>query len=145
MTKIMIIEDNQRARLALKALVSQQAGIKVISEASNGQEAIQSIKEQLPDVVIMDMRMPVMNGLEATKFIKSKWPQVKVIILTMYPDYQADVMKAGADAFLLKGCPVEELMAQIRNVQRREISYTLPISGFFLTYISPQIMYSPHA
>ena len=145
MTKIMIIEDNQRARLALKALVSQQAGIKVISEASNGQEAIQSIKEQVPDVVIMDMRMPVMNGLETTKVIKSEWSHIKVIILTMYPDYQADVMKAGADAFLLKGCPVEELMAQIRNVQRGKIRYTLPISGFFLTYLSPQIMYSPYA
>lgn len=141
----MIVEDNHRARLALKALVSQQAGMEVISEASNGQEAIQSIKEQIPDVVIMDMRMPVMNGLEATKVIKSKWSQVKIIILTMYPDYQADVIKAGADAFLLKGCPVEELMTQIRNAQGGEIGYTLPISSFFLTYISPQIMYSPHA
>lgn len=145
MTGIMIVEDNQRARRALKALLSQQAGINVTSEASNGQEAIQKISEQIPDVVLMDMQMPVMDGLEATKAIKANWSQVRIIILTMYPDYQADVMKAGADAFLLKGCPMEELMTQIRNTQKREINYAPHIPNFLLTYISPQIMYSPHA
>lgn len=145
MTKILIVEDNHRARLALKALVSQQAGINVISEASNGQEAILKIKKQIPDIVIMDVQMPVMDGLEATKVIKSKWSQIKIIILTMYPDYQADAMKAGADAFLLKGCPVEEMMSVLRGFQTVKTGNSFASFNFFLAYISPQIMYSPHA
>jgi DNA-binding NarL/FixJ family response regulator len=145
MTRIMIVEDNQRARRAIKALISQQAEVNVISEASNGQEAIQKIKEQIPDVILMDMQMPVMDGLEATKAIKAKWSQIKIIVLTMYPDYQTAVMQAGADAFILKGCPVDELVAKIRKSQKQETTYALSIPNFFLAYISPQIMYSPHA
>jgi len=145
MTKILIVEDNHRARLALKALVSQQAGINVISEASNGQEAILKIKNQIPDIVIMDVQMPVMDGLEATKAIKSKWSQIKIIILTMYPDYQADAMKAGADAFLLKGCPVEEMMSVLRGFQTVKTGNSFASFSFFLANIPPQIMYSPHA
>lgn len=145
MTRIMIVEDNHRACCALKALVSQQAGMKVVAEASNGQEAIQKTNEHIPDVVIMDMRMPIMDGLEATKVIKLKWPRVKIVILTMYPDYQVDVLKAGADAFLLKGCPVEEMMSTIRGLQRKNLGNVLPTFNYFLRNIPPQIMYSPHA
>jgi YesN/AraC family two-component response regulator len=92
MTKIMIFEDNLLANHALKALISQQVGINVTAEASNGQEAIYNIGGQIPDIVLMDMRMPVMDGLEATKIIKQRCPQIKIVILTMYPDYQSDVM-----------------------------------------------------
>jgi len=145
MTKILIVEDNQRARHALKALVSQQAGIQVMAEASNGQEAIRKIKKQIPDIVIMDVQMPVMDGLEATKVIKSKWSQIKIIILTMYPDYRTDAMKAGADAFLLKGCPVEEMMSVLCGSQTVKTGNSFASFNFFLAYISPQIMYSPHA
>lgn len=113
MIQIMIVEDNPIARRALKALISQQEGLKVTAEASNGREAIQSLHRKLPDVVLLDMQMPVMNGLDATKAIKDKWPQVRVIVLTMYPDHQQEVMQAGADAFLMKGCPVEEVTAAI--------------------------------
>ena len=116
MTKIMIVEDNPRARRALKALISQQVGIDVTAEASNGQEAIYNIGGQIPDIILMDMRMPVMDGLEATKIIKKNWPQIKIVILTMYPDYQSDAMSAEADAFLIKGCTVEEMISTIRSL-----------------------------
>jgi len=137
MTRIMIVEDNKHARHALKALLSQQAEMKVISEASNGQEAIQNIKEQLPDVILMDMQMPVMGGLEATKIIKAKWSQIRIIALTMYPEYQTDAMKAGADTFLLKGCGVEELASVIRNFQNPKTGGSLSIFGFFPALIPP--------
>ena len=65
----------------------------------------------------MDMRMPVMNGPEATRAIRAKWPQIKIVALTMYPDYQVEALSAGADAFLLKGCPVEEMTAVIRTFE----------------------------
>lgn len=116
MAKIMIVEDNQRARRALKALISQQADIKVIAEASNGQEAIQNIEIQIPDIVLMDVRMPVMDGLETTRAVKQNWPRVKVIILTMYSEYQLDALSAGADAFLVKGCSTEMMMSSIQDL-----------------------------
>ena len=111
--RIMIVDDSLPARRALKALISQQSGIKVIAEASNGLDAIQLIQKQIPDFVLMDVHMPVMDGLEATQSIKRKWPRVKIIILTMYPDCQAEALSAGADAFLVKGCKLEEMIAAI--------------------------------
>ena len=117
MTKLMIVEDNPNARHALKALMSQQAGIDVTAEASNGQEAICNIEGETPDVVLMDMRMPVMDGFEATRIIKSRWPQIIVVAMTMYPDCQSEAFCAGADAFLLKGCPVEELLSSVKGVK----------------------------
>ena len=109
MTQIMIVEDNPRARQALKALMSMQTGIKVTGDASNGLKAINAIEQQHPDLILMDMRMPVMDGLEATKIIKANWPQIKVVVMTMYPACRLDAFGAGADAFLIKGCPLEEL------------------------------------
>jgi YesN/AraC family two-component response regulator len=145
MTRIMIVEDNLRARCALKALISQQAGIRVTAEASNGWEAIQSIQEQATDVVLMDICMPVMDGLEATRAIKTKWPHVKIIVLTMYFENRAEALEAGADAFLLKGCSVEDVMSMIRGFQKGRTGNNFSIPGFFLTCMPPQIMYSPHA
>lgn len=114
MTEIMIVEDNPRARRALKALMSQQAGIRVTVEASNGLEAIKLIQRQAPDLVLMDVRMPVMDGVEATKIIKKNWSHIKIVILTMYPDCQTEALSAGADAFLAKGCSLEEMTSIIR-------------------------------
>jgi len=112
-TKIMLVENNSRARSALAAYISLQVGIRIIAEASNGLEAIHMIKSCPPDIVLMDMQMPVMDGLEATKIIKKRWPWVKVIALTMYQNYQSEALLAGADAFLVKGCSVAELISTV--------------------------------
>jgi YesN/AraC family two-component response regulator len=112
-TKIMVVEDNSRARSALAAYISLQTGIRITAEASNGLEAISKIRSCPPDVVLMDMQMPVMDGLEATKIIKKRWPWVKVIVLTIYQNYQSKALSAGADAFLVKGCPVAELISTV--------------------------------
>ncbi len=114
--RLIIVEDNPRARRALKALMSLQTGISVIGEASNGQEAICCISDDIPDLVLMDIFMPVMDGLDATRAIKAKWPQVKIVILTMYPDSRPDAVIAGADAFLIKGCSIEEMTSTLRSV-----------------------------
>jgi DNA-binding NarL/FixJ family response regulator len=112
----MIVEDNPHARQALKAVMSMQAGIKVTGDASNGQEAINIIEELPPDLVLMDMRMPVMDGLETTKIIKQNWPQIKIIILTIHSECQSELLSAGADAFLIKGCPTNKMMSSIHNL-----------------------------
>jgi YesN/AraC family two-component response regulator len=117
-TNIIVVEDSSRARRALTAYMSLQAGIRITAEASNGLEAISKIKSSPPDIVLMDMQMPVMNGLEATKIIKKRWPWVKVIALTMYQNYQSEALSAGADAFLVKGCSVAELISTVYDLTK---------------------------
>lgn len=120
--RILICDDEPRARQALKALLltrevisndKSSAMIYVVGEARNGYEAVQLVKTIQPDVVVIDACMPGMDGLEATRFIKKSWPQVKVIVLTMYPDQRLAALAAGADAFLLKGCLAETLFETI--------------------------------
>jgi DNA-binding NarL/FixJ family response regulator len=115
-TKIMVVEDCSRARCALTAFMSLQTGIQITAETSNGLEVISKIDSSPPDVVLMDIQMPVMDGLEATKIIKKRWPCVKVIVLTMYQHYQSKALSAGADAFLVKGCSMAELISTIHKL-----------------------------
>lgn len=117
-TKVMVVEDSTRARRAMVAYLSLQLGVIITAEASNGLEAINKIKNSPPDIVIMDMQMPVMDGLEATRIIKKRWPNIKVIALTMYQNYQSEALSAGADAFLVKGCSVEELISTVTYVSQ---------------------------
>lgn len=90
----------------------------ITAEASNGREAIEKIKSSPPDIVILDMQMPIINGLEATRIIKKRWPNIKVIALTMYQNYQSEALSAGADAFLVKGCSVEEVISTVTLVSQ---------------------------
>jgi DNA-binding NarL/FixJ family response regulator len=87
--------------------------IEIVGEAADGREAVQLVEECRPDAVLMDARMPAIDGLEATRLIKDRWPEVKVIVLTMYASYRANTLVVGADAFLIKGCPAEELLRAI--------------------------------
>jgi DNA-binding NarL/FixJ family response regulator len=87
--------------------------VEVVGEADNGRQAVQLVEQCQPDVVLMDALMPGMDGLEATRLIKDKWPEVKVVVLTMYARYRSQALAAGADAFLVKGCPDEELLEAI--------------------------------
>lgn len=107
--RILIIDDKPSTRNGLKALLAFSPQIEVVGEASTGLAAIQLVKSQKPDVVLMDVRMPIMDGLQATRKIKQRWPDVKVILLTMYLPYERDALRVGADAFLLKGCSDETL------------------------------------
>jgi DNA-binding NarL/FixJ family response regulator len=117
--KVLITDDRLASRKGLRALMLTQPDIQVIGEATNGEKAIQFIKERKPDVVIMDAFMPVMNGLEATKLIKSTWKGIRVVILTLHNDIREEALAAGADAFLVKGCSPDELISEIRNERRK--------------------------
>ena len=119
--RVLICDDEPRARQALKALLltrevtchDESSLIHVAGEARDGYEAVQLVETVLPEVVVIDACMPGMDGLEATRFIKKNWPQVRVIVLTMYPDQRVAALDAGADAFLLKGCLAETLIETI--------------------------------
>jgi len=111
--RVLIVDDRTQTREGLKALLATAPVVQVIGEAADGREAINLITELQPDVVLMDASMPVMDGLEATRLVKAQWPEVKVIVLTIHTTLRAEALAAGADAFLVKGCPAGELLAAI--------------------------------
>ena len=112
--RVLIADDEPRARRSLRALLSTWREVQVVGEAADGQEVVRLAKECQPDVVLLDIKMPVMDGLEAIRIIKSRWPDRRVIVLTMYADHRAEALAAGADVFLLKG-NTEALLEAIRQ------------------------------
>ena len=111
--RVLIADDNVRARLGLRALLALSPEIEIAGEVGDGWEAVQRVRDGQPDVVLMDARMPQMDGLEATRQIKAHWPQVRIVVASMYASYRAEALAAGADAFLVKGCPAGDLLAAI--------------------------------
>jgi CheY-like chemotaxis protein len=114
--RFLIVDDTSRARQSMKALLEVWHPHEEVREAANGTEAIQFAEEYQPDVILMDARMPKMSGLEATRLIKAKWPQIKIIILSVFVDYQALALEAGADAFVSKSDPPENLRETLKDI-----------------------------
>ena len=108
--RILIVDDQQRARHSLMALLATRFQLAETCEAANGMEAVRSVEECNPDIVLMDARMPEMDGIEATRIIKAKSEHTPVIVLSMYLEYQGAALTAGADAFITKGDPPERLL-----------------------------------
>ena len=113
-TRVLITDDRARSRSGMRALLELQPEIVVVGEAADGREAVRLVEELQPDVVLMDVKMPVLDGLEATRRIKEEWPEVRVVVLTIHPGYRAEALAAGADAFLIKGCPARDLRKAIQ-------------------------------
>jgi DNA-binding NarL/FixJ family response regulator len=111
--RIVIVDDSACSRAALTALLSTVPHAQVVGTAGNGIDAVRLVDESAPDVVLMDVRMPGMDGVEATRQIKASHPDTKVILLTVCAAYREVGLAAGADRFLVKGGPVEELVEAI--------------------------------
>ncbi|HOI15680.1 MAG TPA: response regulator transcription factor [Geobacteraceae bacterium] len=128
-TFVMIVDDHQIVRDGLKAILHHEEGIGVIAEADNGRTALRLVDELKPEIVIMDIAMPDMNGIEATRRISSEHPEIKVLILSMHHDKRMviEVFNAGARGYLLKECASDELLRAIRTLLQGE------------TYLSPKI------
>jgi DNA-binding NarL/FixJ family response regulator len=116
--RVLLVDDHRILREGLRALLSEQAGLVVVGDASDGEEAVALVAESLPDVVVMDMVMPRMSGLEATALIRKLHPEVRVLILSMYDDdeYVQRVIQAGASGYVLKGVAADDLVRAIREV-----------------------------
>jgi two-component system, NarL family, response regulator NreC len=122
-TRILLVDDHKIFREGLKAMLDKQPDIEVIGEADNGRVSLGMVKELLPDIVIMDVVMPEMNGIDATREIIRETPQIKIIGLSMQADmrYVTEMLKAGASAFLLKDCDFKELLQAINAVRENRI------------------------
>jgi len=128
--KIAIADDHQLFREAMVALIKELDYLKVICEAADGEELLKVIKEKMPDIVLMDLEMPGMDGMDATAVITKKYPDVKVIALTQYPNEKliSHMMKQGARAYLLKDCSAEHLEDVIWMVMEKGHYYTENVS-----------------
>jgi YesN/AraC family two-component response regulator len=122
MIRLIVVDNSPHARHGLCAILATQPGMDIVGEASQGLEALALVEAKQPHVALMDVRMPVMNGIQAAREIKNRWPQVRVILISMYADYQKEALESGADAFLVKGCPAEELVTAIVGPQPKKVN-----------------------
>ncbi|PKN18391.1 MAG: DNA-binding response regulator [Deltaproteobacteria bacterium HGW-Deltaproteobacteria-6] len=129
--KIVIAEDHTILREGLKAMLSSIAGLEVIGEAEDGREAVRSASELKPDLMLMDLSMPRMNGIEAIKEIKKQHPEIKILILTVYKteEYVLASLQAGADGYILKEASRAEFLLAIKNVLMGKHYLSPEISG----------------
>ncbi|MFL0505602.1 response regulator [Ureibacillus sp. 179-F W5.1 NHS] len=116
--KILVVEDQTIVRNGLKMIIEQDDRYEIVGVASNGLEALQIVRNLHVDLVLMDIRMPEMNGIEATKKIKAQFPDMKIIILTTFDDdaYAYETLKDGANGFLLKSSEPTKLLSSIQSV-----------------------------
>lgn len=120
MIRLLLVDDQELVCQGLQAMLNLEPDIEVVGSANNGQIAIQQVEALQPDVVLMDIRMPIMDGREATRIIGQKFADTKVLVVSTFDedDYIAHAIKAGAKGYLLKDMPVEELAQAIRLVYR---------------------------
>ncbi len=118
--RVLIVDDQRLMRDGLRVLLELQDGLEVVGEAGNGTEALARVESLRPDVVLMDIRMPGMDGVEATRALAERGPRPRVLMLTTFDDdqYVFDALKAGAAGYVLKDLPAAELAAAVRTVHR---------------------------
>ncbi len=121
-TRLVIVDDHDLAREGLRDLLADEDDVLVVGEAADGEEALELCSRLLPDLVLMDVRMPRMDGLEATRRVKREHPKTAVLMVTMHenPDYLLEALRAGAAGYVLKDAPQEEVLQAVRQVRQGE-------------------------
>lgn len=136
MLKIILIDDHEMVRLGLKSFFNLQEDIEVVGEAINGKDGITLALEKRPDVVVMDLVMPEMDGVEATLQLLSEWPEAKILVLTSYLDNEKiyPVIEAGARGYMLKTSSAAEILNAVRKVANGNISIQNEVDKKFRAY-----------
>jgi DNA-binding NarL/FixJ family response regulator len=136
--KIIICDDQAIVRDGLVMLLKLEKDVQIIGTAEDGAQVVELVEKERPDLVLMDLKMPIMNGVEATRRIKARFPEIKVLVLTTYDDDQwvFDAIQAGASGYLLKDTPREKLVEAVRGTVTGK-SYVDPsIAGKVLEQVS---------
>lgn len=116
MIKILVVDDHAFLRDAIRSILEDESDMKVVGEASSGDEVLGKVEECRPDCILMDINLPGKNGIEATELVKKNYPNCRVLVFTMYEhdEYLMDALQAGADGYLLKDSSSEQVVAAIR-------------------------------
>ncbi len=133
--RVLIADDHTIVRSGVRLLLDAEPGFKVVGEARDGSEAIQFVETLHPDVVLMDIAMAGMDGMEATRRIKARWPEVNILVLTMHrtDEYFFEMLKAGASGYVLKGAHPSELIQAVHVVGQGEV-YLYPTMASHLVH-----------
>lgn len=136
--KIVICDDQAIVREGLAMIFKLEADIRVVGTAEDGVAAVELVEKERPDLVLMDLKMPVMNGVDATRQIKAKHPEIKVLVLTTYDDdeWLFDAIRAGASGYLLKDTPRSELVAAVKGTVDGKTYVDPSIAGRVLEQVS---------
>jgi len=131
MTRVLLVDDHKILRQGLRTLLEQENGIQVVGEANNGRTSVKLADELAPDVVIMDVAMPDLNGIDATRRITEAEPNTRVLALSMHSDgrYVKGMLQAGARGYILKDCAAEELTRAIRTVMAGQVYVSPGVTG----------------
>jgi len=134
-TKILLADDHTIVRQGLKLIISSHAGLQVIGEAANGREVLELAEKLKPDVILMDVAMPELNGIEATRRLHQISPRTKVLVLSMHKEavYVREILKAGARGYILKDAIDSELISAIQSVARGDGYISPAVSGTLLS------------
>jgi two-component system, NarL family, response regulator DegU len=121
-TRLAIVDDHELTRESLQNMLSDEPDVEIVGEAADGRQALSLCSRFRPDLVLMDVRMPVMDGLAATRQVKRRYPEISVMMLTMHenPDYLLGALKAGAAGYVLKDATREEIIEAVRRVRNGE-------------------------
>ena len=128
--QILLVDDHEMVRLGSKGYLDLQDDVDVVAEASNGREGVEKALELHPDVIMMDIVMPEMNGIEATLAILKEWPEAKILILTSYLDNEKiyPVLDAGAKGYMLKTSSADDILRAVRKVAKGELAIETEVS-----------------
>lgn len=132
--KVLVVDDHTIVRDGICALLNLAEDIELTGEAINGKEALEMLNNTIPDVILMDIAMPIMGGLETTRRIRKDFPQIKIIILTQYDDkeYVYPAIKAGANGFISKAAESSELVSAIRHIYKGDSYLSPSIAKYFI-------------
>lgn len=136
--KVVLADDHQIIRDGVKTLLSDVDDIEVVDEAENGDELIKKLKDQTADLVILDINMPLMNGIQAAEFIKEKYPKIKILVLSMYDEeaYVVKVLQVGVSGYILKNTEKKDLLEAIYKVMNGEQYFSSEITMKMVQKIS---------
>lgn len=132
--RVLLADDHPLLREGVKACLATAPGIEIVGEVADGTEVVSRARELVPDVVLMDLNMPQLNGLEATERLRRELPQVRILVFTIHhePQYVAQLLRAGAHGYVTKDAPPDELMTALRRVGRGGTYFSSEVAQGFL-------------